>query len=128
MRPYLMNLAGANMKDQLVGVAIVLLIGTLIVVAMARAHSGATARSYRWIPIASLIIGPVLAFLGVAIAALLAARRSDRIAVSDAWAALPPVLLIGTIGGVAASVTFTIALRLTARREATADPSDENDR
>ncbi len=63
-----------------------------------------------------------------AIVALLATRRSDPLAVEDTWAALPQARFIETIGGVAASLTFAIALRLTARRDATAAPSHENDR
>jgi hypothetical protein len=118
-------LSAAPMRGNLIAAAIVLLIGMLFVALMVRIRTSG-ARSLRWMPIATLIIGPVLSFLFVAITALVVSRRGNQLQVEDVWAALPPVLIIGAFAGVVASVAFSAALRIAERQTIDDNPNDQS--
>ena len=110
-------IALAEMWPNLAMAAVILIVGTCFVVAMSRRNAGHGNKSRSWIiPLVSLFAGPAIALVWWA-ADVFIFNPDMYPRDSDAWALLPPIVLIGAFVGVVASVVFAIALNLRLRSD-----------
>lgn len=101
-------LAFVDMRPNLAMAATVLLIGGLCVYALSRRSGSKGTCARYWICLVALIAGPIVAFLWWAVGVFLLDRE---LLAADAWALLPPVMLIGTLVGTVSAVVFGLILR-----------------
>ena len=91
-----------------------LVIGICILLAVSRPKSQPDKMSRRWIPLVALFSGPAMVTLWFSIE-FFVVHRNNRVLAGDAWALLPPVMLIATFVSVVASIVIAVALYLQAR-------------
>jgi hypothetical protein len=96
------------------GAGIMLVIGICILLAVSRPKSQPDKMSRRWIPLVALFSGPAMVILWFSIE-FFVVHRNNRVLAGDAWALLPPVMLIATFVSVVASIVIAVALYLQAR-------------
>jgi hypothetical protein len=99
-----------SMLPNLAMAAVILAIGTMVLFWMPSRQPAPTSKSRSWIPLAALAAGLAITVL-LWVAAVAFNPEADP-HISDRWALLPPMLLIGTFVGVIASAVFAVALRL----------------
>jgi len=90
-----------------------LVVGTCILLVVSRPKSQSDSKSRRWIPLVALFSGPAMVILWFSIEIGIM-YRDNRVLAGDAWAMLPPVLLIATFVSVVASIVIAVALYLQA--------------
>ena len=101
-------IALAPMRENLVMAAVILACATAYVLWSARRQPGRGGRRRTWLPVVALLAGPGVTLFGWAADVVL----NPPVVMSDSWALLPPMLVIGTFVGVVSSVVFALTLRL----------------
>ena len=91
-----------------------LVLGTGILLVVSRPKSQSDEKSRHWIPLVALFSGPAMVILWFCIDIGII-HRDNRVLAGDAWAMLPPVLLIATFVSVIASIVIAVALYLQTR-------------
>jgi lysylphosphatidylglycerol synthetase-like protein (DUF2156 family) len=102
-----------DMRPNLAVATVILIVGACVVVLLSRRKDGNGNKSRWWIPLASLVAGPVIAFaLWAADVFLFNPDMYPTAFQGDAMATLSRALILGTLVGVVASVVFAIALKV----------------
>ena len=111
-----MTLAWVDMRANLALATVILVVGACVVVVLSRRRVGNGVSSHRWIPLGSLVGGPVIAFGFWAVDVFVLSPEMYPTAFQgDAMAMLSRIMVIGTVVGIVSSIVFVIAL--TARRQ-----------
>ena len=104
-------LAWVDMRPHFAAAMVILIVGAWVVVLLSRRGDGSDKLPRRWIPLTSLVAGPLLAFGFWAIEVLMLHPDFYRGPFQgDAVATLSGVLMLGSIVGVVVSVVLAIVL------------------
>jgi len=90
-----------------------LVVGTCILLVFSRPKLRSDRKSRSWIPLVALFSGPAMVILWFSID-IFVVHRNNPVLAGDAWAHLPPVLLIATFVSVIASIVIAVALYIQA--------------
>lgn len=110
----LATIALADMRPNLVIAALLLAAGVAYVLFLAR-HDRGGSQSARWVPWASLVVGPLAGLVFCAIDVFILNSAHYPLP-GDSIALLGPVLLIGTFAGCVWALVFGAALHMRRRR------------
>ena len=110
------TIAWVDMRPNLAVATVILMVGACVVVLLSRRKPGNGNRSSSWIPLASLVAGPVLA-VGFWAAEVFVLNRDmyPTAFQGDAMATFSRVMIIGTFVGVVVSVVLAIVLSARSR-------------
>jgi purine-cytosine permease-like protein len=109
-------MAFVDMRLNLAVATVLLIVGAFVVVFLSRRKDRPVNKSGRWIIVASLVAGPVIAFgLWAADVIVFNPDMYPTAFQGDAMATLSGMMIIGTCVGVLASVVFAIALNVRRR-------------
>ncbi len=115
-------IAQVDMRPNLAVATVILIVGACVVVLLSRRKDGSGNKSRWWIPLASLVAGPVIAFgFWAADVFLFNPDMYPSAFQGDAMATLSRVMVIGTFVGVASSIVFAVALNARRSRSETKD-------
>ena len=105
------TIAWVDMRLNLAAATVILIVGAGVLLLSSRRQDGNGKNSRMWIPLVSLITGPVIAFgLWAADVFVLNSEMYLSAFQGDAMTALSRVMIIGASVGVVASVVFAVAL------------------
>ena len=111
-----MAIAHVDMRPNLAVATVILIVGACVVVLLSHRKDGDGNKSRWWIPLASLVAGPLLAFgYWAADVFLLNPGMYPSAFQGDALATLWRLIALGTIVGVVASIAFAAALKARGR-------------
>lgn len=126
------TIAWVDMRPNLAVATVILIVGACVVVALSRRKDGNGNKSRWWIPLASLVAGPLIAFgLWAADVFLFNPDMYPTAFEGDALATLSRTMISGSFVGVVASVVFAVALKArrcsrTDRNKAKIQPSENS--
>ncbi|MAE40173.1 MAG: hypothetical protein CML07_04510 [Psychrobacter sp.] len=108
-----MAIAQVDMRPNLAVATVILIVGACVLVLLSHRKDGDGNKSRWWIPLASLVAGPVIAFaLWAADVFVLHPDMYPTAFQGDAMATLSRTMILGTFVGVVASVVFAIVLKV----------------
>ena len=112
------TIAWVDMRSNLAVATVILIVGACVVVLLSRRKAGNGKKSRRWIPLASLVAGPVLAvgFWAADVFVFNPAMYPTAFQ-GDALATLLRIVIMGTLVGVVVSVVLAIVLNVRRRSE-----------
>ena len=106
-----MAIAQVDMRPNLAAATVILIVGACVVVLLSHRRDGDGNKSRWWIPLASLVAGPVIAFaLWAADVFVLNPDMYPTAFQGDALATLLRVMILGTFVSAVASVLFAVVL------------------
>ena len=108
-----MMIAWVDMRLNLAVATVILIVGACVVVLLSRRKDRIGIKSRMWIPLASLVAGPVFAFgIWAADVFMLNPDMYPTAFQGDAMATLSRTMILGTFVGVVASVVFVVVLNM----------------
>jgi len=104
-------IAQVDMRPNFAVATVILIVGACVVVLLSRRKDGNGNKSRKWIPVASLVAGPVIAFgLWAADVFVFNPEMYPTAFQGDALATLSRTMILGTFVGVVVSVVLAIVL------------------